>query len=101
MANRYILIVTNKVDDFACYKLGAKEGDYEFDYPGLPTAMLDEIEKEGKDWDVMTKTATFLIYDVKEYTTPAELEGKKEDGIFVGTGLELLRELRRRNYDSV
>ncbi len=101
MANRYILIVENKVDDFACYKVGAKAGDYEFDYPGIPMAMIDMIENEGKDWEIMFTVATFLIYDVKKYTTPEELTGKKEDGIFVGTGLELLKELRRRNYDAV
>lgn len=100
MANRYILIVENRVDGFTCYKDGAKAGDYEFDFIGVSERVLWEIENEEKDWEIMFTPATFLIYNVKKYTTPEELVGKKEDGIFVGTGLELLKELRRKNYDT-
>ncbi len=70
------------------------DGEILCDFYGVTNEIIDWIENDRADWSKdseMFKDNTFLIYELDKYVGFDELKHKREDAIYKGTALELIK----------
>jgi hypothetical protein len=81
----------NQISNFTAY---LPNGEILCDFYGITSRIIDWIEHDKTDWDENSeifKSNTFLIYETPQYIGFEQLKELKENAIFHGTGLELLK----------
>ncbi|MGE4398522.1 MAG: hypothetical protein AB7D29_03275 [Campylobacterales bacterium] len=88
----------NQIRNFTTY---LPDGNILCDFYGITNEIINWVENDKTDWDKTNEIFqknTFLIYETPTYIEFEKIKELKENAIFHGTGLELLKELRRINY---
>ncbi len=73
------------------------DGEILCDFYGVTNEIIDWVENDQVDWpkdSEMFKNNTFLVYELDEYIGFDDLKHKKENAIYSGTALELIKKAK-------